>query len=185
LAAITLSLVEIRSALTAEASAIGPAQGVKREIQQDMFPQGRCEIYSPSAQDGEHGVLILGHGLRIAGELICQVDGEIAGEGIQTASAQGLDLRDNFASGKEPVIGAQQLDLSPEKGDIDIIAKLPFSLLELNDKNRPCGLVQEVVHIQTQCAGIQGSTSISSTQPPSSSDQMSGARRLIHRTSSS
>jgi hypothetical protein len=185
LAAITLSLVEIGSTLTTEASAVGSAQGVKRETQQDVLPQRGCEIYPPPAQDGKHGVLIFVHALGVASELIRQVNGQIAGKGIQTASAQGLDLRDDIASDEESVVGAQQFDLSPEKGDIDIITKLPFSLLELNDENRSCGLVQEVVHIQTQCAGIQGPTSISSTHPPSSSDQMRGARRLIHRTSSS
>jgi len=112
LCTIALCLVEIGPTLTAQPSAVGLTQGMKRKVQQDMFPQWRGKIYRSSVQDRKHRALILSQPLGIVGELIGQVDSERTGDGSQAASALDLHLCGDLALGEEPIVRAQEFDLS-------------------------------------------------------------------------
>jgi len=109
---------------------------MKRKLQKDMLSQHRGKIYCLLAQDGKHGVLVLSQCPGIVGKLIGQVNGEGIGDGSQAVNTLDLQLRGDLTLGEEPVVRAQEFDLSPQKRDDQIIGQPLLSSLKVKLQGR-------------------------------------------------
>ena len=120
-----------------------------------MFSQRRDEIYVPLAADEKDRISPLGGCLRLPSKVIGQVNDVGMGDGSQAADTPDLHFSRDITLGEEPIARSQQLYVSLQKGDHQIIRQSALPFINAYFQDRAYRRCEQITYVKAKHANLR------------------------------